>query len=245
MSAKTYSVALAVILVLAMFALVSSAFAATTYLGGASTNNGELTLTSQTGDTNADNDYGVAVFEVATSTTFADLNSLSVDYNVTDDSCMGGSPRFQIRVDTGSGIKNIFSYLGATPNYTGCPLNTWVDSGDLLSSGRTLDTSQLPGGTFYDSYEHALSAYGSYPVVSVQLVVDAGWASGDAEQTVIFDNVEIDGTTHDFTPSPPPPAEPTNKDQCKNGGWKTFTNPSFKNQGQCVSHAQHERNANR
>jgi hypothetical protein len=24
-------------------------------------------------------------------------------------------------------------------------------------------------------------------------------------------------------------------DQCKNGGWKTFTNPTFKNQGQCVS----------
>ncbi len=29
--------------------------------------------------------------------------------------------------------------------------------------------------------------------------------------------------------------QPTNKDACKNGGWKTFTNPTFKNQGQCVS----------
>jgi hypothetical protein len=29
---------------------------------------------------------------------------------------------------------------------------------------------------------------------------------------------------------------PTSKDQCKNGGWKTFTNPSFKNQGECVSY---------
>ena len=28
---------------------------------------------------------------------------------------------------------------------------------------------------------------------------------------------------------------PTNKDQCKNGGWKTFNNPSFKSQGDCVS----------
>jgi hypothetical protein len=36
---------------------------------------------------------------------------------------------------------------------------------------------------------------------------------------------------------------PTSKGQCKKGGWKSFTNPSFKNQGQCVSwfnhHAQH------
>jgi hypothetical protein len=32
---------------------------------------------------------------------------------------------------------------------------------------------------------------------------------------------------------------PTNKDQCKNDGWKVFTNPSFKNQGQCVAYTNH------
>jgi hypothetical protein len=32
---------------------------------------------------------------------------------------------------------------------------------------------------------------------------------------------------------------PTGKAACKHGGWRTFTNPSFKNQGQCVSHANH------
>lgn len=32
---------------------------------------------------------------------------------------------------------------------------------------------------------------------------------------------------------------PTGKDQCKNGGWQTFTNPSFKNQGDCVSFVNH------
>jgi len=30
---------------------------------------------------------------------------------------------------------------------------------------------------------------------------------------------------------------------CKKGGWKSFTNPSFKNQGQCVSHLQHQLHA--
>jgi len=30
---------------------------------------------------------------------------------------------------------------------------------------------------------------------------------------------------------------------CKNGGWKTFTNPSFKNQGQCVKYAVHAHKA--
>jgi hypothetical protein len=30
-------------------------------------------------------------------------------------------------------------------------------------------------------------------------------------------------------------AAPTNKDQCKNGGWARFTSPrTFKNQGDCI-----------
>jgi hypothetical protein len=28
---------------------------------------------------------------------------------------------------------------------------------------------------------------------------------------------------------------PTSKDQCKKGGWQSFNNPTFKNQGDCVS----------
>ena len=28
---------------------------------------------------------------------------------------------------------------------------------------------------------------------------------------------------------------PTTTAACKNGGWKTFNNPAFKNQGDCVS----------
>ncbi len=35
----------------------------------------------------------------------------------------------------------------------------------------------------------------------------------------------------------------TNKDQCKNNGWKAYANPSFKNQGDCVSYVQSSPNA--
>lgn len=35
------------------------------------------------------------------------------------------------------------------------------------------------------------------------------------------------------------PAGPTSKAQCKNGGWATFTNPSFQNQGQCIAYVNH------
>jgi hypothetical protein len=33
---------------------------------------------------------------------------------------------------------------------------------------------------------------------------------------------------------------PTNKDQCKDDGWMSFSNPSFKNQGECVSWTNHD-----
>jgi hypothetical protein len=29
---------------------------------------------------------------------------------------------------------------------------------------------------------------------------------------------------------------PTSKDQCKNGGWMNFTNPTFNNQGECIQY---------
>jgi hypothetical protein len=46
-----------------------------------------------------------------------------------------------------------------------------------------------------------------------------------------------------FNAAPALVGPPTNKDQCKNGGWKTFNNPSFKNQGECVSYVEdHKQN---
>ena len=41
-----------------------------------------------------------------------------------------------------------------------------------------------------------------------------------------------------ITATPALVAPPTNKDQCKNDGWKTFNNPAFENQGGCVSYVQ-------
>jgi hypothetical protein len=38
-----------------------------------------------------------------------------------------------------------------------------------------------------------------------------------------------------ITASAPLVGPPTSKDQCKNDGWKVFNNPTFKNQGACVS----------
>ena len=70
-------------------------------------------------------------------------------------------------------------------------------------------------------------------VAATRVVATVTLENGDvvtAENTVLAG----DPTTI-FPITPPPTTGPTAKDQCKNDGWKTFTNPSFKNQGQCVS----------
>lgn len=41
--------------------------------------------------------------------------------------------------------------------------------------------------------------------------------------------------TREFVIEEPLVGPPTDKDECKNGGWMTFDNPSYKNQGQCIA----------
>lgn len=44
---------------------------------------------------------------------------------------------------------------------------------------------------------------------------------------------------------PPVVVSPTTKLQCMNNGWKTFSNPTYKNQGMCVSYVAHLTNSQR
>lgn len=226
---------------LTVFAFVASfAFAASGYsLFGESSlvspGNGSNRAVQTVSD--SDPGFGGVSYDVPAGTTFADLQTLSTDFNVTDDNCGGGSPRFQVRVTNGSATGSIFVYLGTAPNYNTCAPNTWTNSGDLFEGVNPIDTSQLPGGAFYDPYATALTKYGTYSVLSVSLVTDAGWSQGDGEQTVLFDNTNIDGRVYTYEPN-----TPTSKDQCKKDGWKDLEDANgqpFKNQGQCVSYFNH------
>ena len=56
----------------------------------------------------------------------------------------------------------------------------------------------------------------------------------DVEGTADITNIMVNGVTEVPLVGPP-----TSKAQCKHGGWQTFNNPSFKNQGQCVAYVNH------
>lgn len=177
--------------------------------------------------------FGGIDFDTPTGMTVNQLTNLSTDYKFIAGSCGGGSPRFQLNVTNGTVSGNIFVYIGTPPNYTGCAQNVWLNTGDLLESALFVDTSQLPGGTFYDTWAGALTKYGSYALTGIQLVADGGWAVAGGTQTVLVDNVMINNTTYTFEE-----VVASDKERCKNGGWQSFTSAPgpFKNQGDCVSY---------
>lgn len=170
-------------------------------------------------------DFGGISFDDANGITFSSFSSLSADYNVTNDDCGWGSPRFSIRMDTdGDTVSNgnIFVYMGPVPSFTGCTQNTFVPTGELIGSTDTrFDLTQL-GGPFYGTYANALALLGSDTILRISLVTDGAGSQLDNEQEVWFDNVVLNGTTYTFT----------TKDSCKNGGWEAM---GYKNQGDCVS----------
>jgi hypothetical protein len=230
--------------------LVPAAFAATaTPFGGATVAaDGTLTLVSNTGDAGTTNDASGATFAGTGVTTFSSLTTLSTEFNVTDDDCSGGSPRFQVRLQTPSGEKNVFVYLGPSPSFTGCSPNAWIASGNLVGSadGR-FDTSQIQAGTQVSTYAQALALVGALQVTGISLVVDSGWAFADKEQTVLARNVKVNGSTfYEPSSSPEPPTSGTSPAQaCKKlrteMGLEAFrmaygTNGNKKNAfGKCVS----------
>jgi hypothetical protein len=169
--------------------------------------------------------YSGVDFAVPSGLTINNFNMLSTDYDFTVSSCGVGSPRFGIQLDAYPN-GTIFVYIGPPPSYTGCP-SGWTNTGNLLTSASLVDTSQLPGGNFYDTWIAAQARYGGSSVTDVFVVSDYG---PTGSQTVLIDNTNVNGTVYDY--------EFTGKDDCKDGGWQKFIYPPgpFKNQGQCVSY---------
>jgi hypothetical protein len=190
--------------------------------------------------TDADGFGGIS-FTVPIGTTVDDLTTLGTEHLVVYGDCGGGSPRFSIRVDMdddgmeSAGDRNIFVYIGPTPNFTGCPagwqypIDNLIDDSDLR-----VDATQV-GGQFYDTMAQAKVLVGSKAVVRISLVVDGSWFVDP--QTFYFDNVDVNGDV--YTLEPAPLAVPADKDDCKDGGWQTLTRADstlFINQGDCIQY---------
>lgn len=194
-------------LALAATAPALAADGSTTF-GGATVENGTATLVANVGNASTADDFSGVTVPVPTGLTFGQITELSAEYNVTNDDCGAGSPRFQIKV----GGKNVFVYLGPAGTFTGCAQNTWLSTGNLVGTADAcrVDTSQFTGGTQCSTWAAAVTLLGSQLVEGVSLVVDSSWNSPtqtnpaftDKEQTVLVRNVKLNDKTY-FVPTQP------------------------------------------
>ena len=243
-------------------AVSAPAFAAdgSTTFGGTTVDNGVAKLVANVGNAPTTDDFSGVTVPVPTGLTFAQITQLSAEFNVTDDDCAAGSPRFQIKV----GGKNVFVYLGPAGTFTGCAKDTWLSTGNLVGTTDAcrVDTSQFAGGTQCSTWAAAVTLLGAQAVEGVSLVVDASWnaptqtnpAFTDKEQTVLVRNVKLNDKTF-FVPvtTPAPPAKTNPAKLCKaqlaamgsrsafNELWgKTGTSNGY---GKCVAAVAKARNA--
>lgn len=96
----------------------------------------------------------------------------------------------------------------------------------IYDSGMTLSASEIPTpGTPLGDYYVRVRSQNSF-------LTQSDWSNGSSSPYVIHVANSV------VTPPVNLIGPPTNKDQCKKDGWMTFNNPTFKNQGACVSYVQ-------
>lgn len=145
---------------------------------------------------------------------FQEVHSLTSWFKAdADDNCVGGSPRFQLRVDADgdgdfenatSADGNIFVHFGVTGFGTCTP--AWQFTGNLAATGPPgdsvgrYDTSQIQPGTQVSTYTATRTLltyqFPDHEILAVSLVVDAGWAFPDSEQTIFVNTAGINITKY-------------------------------------------------
>ncbi len=127
--------------------------------------------------------------------------------------CQGGSPRFNVYTSDGT------FFLGCnnvTPTLNGDGTSTYLfDATTIADAGNQVP---VPTGT----------------ITGAEVLIDI-------EGMADLSDIAVNGIAQ--VPEPTTGGGPTSKADCKHGGWKTFTDPSFKNQGRCVSYYNHHRAA--
>lgn len=185
----------------------------TTTFGAATVTDGVATLVSNTSNTDTADDFSGVTVPLPAGLTLAQVTQLAAEYNVTNDDCAGGSPRFVINYGVN---QNMVVYVGPAPTFTGCAQDTWLSTGNLVGTADAcrVDTSQLSPGTQCSTWAAAVALVGTRTINSISIVVDGSWALADKEQTILVRNVQLNDKTY-LTPAAPKPPKVNPTTACK------------------------------
>jgi hypothetical protein len=160
------------------------------------------------------------------------------------------SLQMNIDYDGAGGNEGYQGRLVYEPYLNGTPAATIWQSWDAKDEGNaqwwmsrapnTGEANPCPQSTpctWNQVLQHYPNARLNNTYAGILLKSGSGWSSFDGNVDMLRVAIQNGSDiTYDFEPLVPPP---TNKEQCKNGGWMTFNNPTFRNQGQCVSFTNH------
>lgn len=143
---------------------------------------------------------------------------------------------YQFQID-GNGLETAggFTTLVYEPYQNGVVVpGEWqywdVDAG-LLWSTRTVPECGLVGGAGGPAI-YTLAAIKLLCPNAVVIGVGVNIGTFNPGYTVATDGFQFNETTYDFELG----RRPASKDECKDDGWRTFNDPAFKSQGDCVSY---------
>ncbi len=173
------------------------------------------------------------------------IGSNNPDYNVYTDGVVFNDTTYNFE------IGDIVSPSAPTPLYPANGATTTTATQDKVDWTDVTDPSSPVTYIYQASYASTTNPDGSFttPVyTSGPLTASEIPTPGTPEGTYYWHvnatdsagNVSPWSVTWSFTVDntvvpPPTPTSPTTADDCKNGGWRNYTNPTFRNQGQCVS----------
>jgi hypothetical protein len=195
--------------------IAGPAAAATATLEGGATNRGtHVQLVANTGDASTTNDFSnVRISGLGIKV--SDLQTLSAEFNATDDGCGSGSPYYALHLDNGTILNVAFGTFTSGTGFT-CATNTWLSTGNLVTQ---LDNCRWNAtGPAGSGCVTSLTPFANQTITSIRLTVDASWGSNpafaDKEQTVLVRNLRINNETF-VTPQQQPTGKVNAAKFCK------------------------------
>ncbi|WP_369252826.1 hypothetical protein [Geodermatophilus amargosae] len=159
---------------------------------------------------------------VATDTPLTQVGEPSLDYTATT----GGAPGFQLVVDfDGNGTAD--GILIGEPTVTSYGNDWWLNNtAEQFVKDRAPSHTGGFGSADHGTLDGWRTAFPNADVLAFGFSLGSG-VKGDG----VINAIDFAGTRYTFARD----VKLTTKQQCKDGGWATSTQPVFRNQGECVS----------
>jgi len=158
--------------------------------------------------TSIDYGYGLVSIKGDPHDVFGDLTNLSTQYSLTQGTCGGGAPRWQIDLlppndNNMNDAVSLYVNFGTQP-YGGCTGAGPYTESNIFDPSSGTEWAVGPGNPSFTTSQ-VEATYGAYRLLDAQVAMDGGWAQPAPNlQQVLLQNLTIglDGTNTSFYPLP-------------------------------------------